>query len=354
MNSITKPLILCATLFFSALVFATPNPIINEVEYELNDIEKLSLDFDHTKISITTNESDLISLRMEQKLKKGEAKYCLQQFTKDHSSNILKLSTEIEKSSAWGSNCTVERKLAIQLGKGSLNNVIIKHSHGSITLGTASYNQFTLDASHTTVDIENLQSKQAKLELHHGILDIKMINANQLVFNGSHGSLDIDKALGHKMEVEWHHGSVYLKDSQFEKIEFDGTHSKINFVNHKGQIMDVEATHSDIRVNTSDSENIALSNKHGPIHFEGNTKFLKANNAHGQMKLTQTSLARFVIEGRNSHGNIFVKVPAESTYQYSLESDNQSSFTKTTKAEFDSKSQVSLKVSHGKVVLKEI
>ena len=80
-KNISKTLILCATLASSPLVFAASNPVISEVEYELNDIENLSLDFDHTKISITANESDLILLRMEQKLKKGEGGVL---FTKIH------------------------------------------------------------------------------------------------------------------------------------------------------------------------------------------------------------------------------------------------------------------------------
>ncbi len=353
-KTISKTLILCATLASSPLVFAASNPVISEVEYELNDIENLSLDFDHTKISITANESDLILLRMEQKLKKGKAEYCLQKFTKDHSSSTLKLSAEIKESSVWGSNCSVERKLVIQLGKGSVNNLLIKHSHGSMTLDNASYSELTLNASHTEVDITNLQAKQAELELHHGRLAIKTINADQLTLNGSHSTLDIDKAVGNKMEAQWRHGKADIEESQFDQVEFDSAHSKIDFVKHKGQMMDVEAAHSNIRVNTTDSERIVLSNKHGPIYYEGDAKFIKAKNAHGQINLTQTSLARFEIEGRNSHGNIVVKVPTESTYQYSLDSDDQSFFTKSTQAETESKSQINLKVSHGRGTVKEI
>jgi len=350
-KNITKTLILCATLTSSPFVFAASNPVISEVKYELNDIENLSLDFDHTKISITANESDLILLRMEQNLKKGKPEYCLQKFTKNHSGSTLKLSTEIKESGFWGSNCSVERTLTIQLGKGSLNNLLIKHSHGSIKLDTPNYSEFTLDASHTEVDIKNLHAKQAELELHHGSLDIKMINAEQFTLNGSHSNVDIDKAVGHSMESKWRHGSADIEESQFENVEFDSAHSKINFAKHKGQMMNVEAAHGNIRVNTTDSERIVLSNKHGAIDFEGDAKFIKAKNAHGKINLTQTSLARFEIEGRNSHGNIVVKVPAESTYQYTLDSDSQSVFTKTTKAEAESKSQINLKVSYGKGVV---
>jgi len=358
MNNITKTLILGATLFTSAFAFAKPAPIISEVDYEINNIERLSLNFDHAKISITANESDVILLRMEQQLNKGKAEYCLHQFTKDftkdHSGDTLALSAEPEKSKLWGNHCSVERKIHIQLGKGSIKDLLLKHAHGTMNFDSGNYKKFTLNASHTTVDISNLRANNANLELHHGNLTIDDLNADHLTLDGSHGNIEIAHATGQQVVGEWRHGSVSIEHSQFNQLEFDSAHSRVELTKHQGQIIAVQGAHSNIRVHASDSEQVAISNRHGPINFKGDAKFVKVDNAHGSINLTQTSLARFEIDGRNSHGNILVKVPAESIYQYSLASDSATFYTKTTKNEEKTKSQIKLIVSHGNGRVKEI
>ncbi|MGJ8690952.1 MAG: hypothetical protein ACSHW0_00575 [Thalassotalea sp.] len=112
-----KPLLLSSLMILPLSVLAANAPIIDEQQYLLADIEKLSLSFRHTQITIEYDSSDHISVTHQQTLKKGDAEKCLYQLNEKRRGDQLTISNERadEKSSFFGfsfaSNCSVEQKI---------------------------------------------------------------------------------------------------------------------------------------------------------------------------------------------------------------------------------------------------
>ena len=349
-----KKAVLSSLLIFPLAALAANAPIINEEQYALTDIEKLSLSLRHADIHILHDNSDNILIVHKQVLKKGDAEKCLYQLNEKHRSNSLSISNDRadQKSSffnfSFSNNCSVEQDITITIGEGVIEKLNLDFGHSNATVDQSIYEKLLLNIAHSKFVIDKIKTNQSDIHVAHSRVEINSLVTETITFEGAHSQFTADTVQAENMSGDWAHGNVAFETSTIGKLKFDSAHSAINLQQHKGESLDIESAHGSIYANTLITDQAYLENRHGPIEFIGMPSKMRVSNAHGAIELTQLANEQFDITAENSHGNILLYVPKDSDYSYNLNNNGS-----VIEREHSSTNTVNLNTSHGRTKIKE-
>lgn len=349
-----KKNLLSSLLIFPFSVLAIEPPLINELEYDLDNIEALSFSLEHADIHIEHDDSNHVSIIHKQVLKDGDADKCLYQLNKKSKSTSLHIYNERNSSDSsffnFGSfgSCSVEQKIRITIGNNIIEKLKLNFSHSNAKLDHGHNENLKLNVAHSKVTIDNIEVNKASIHLAHSKINIDTLIAKKVNFEGAHGLLHINKVKSNITKGDWAHGKITLMESDIKELSLDTAHSGVSLNKHKGESVNIDGSHSHIYANTSITENATLENRHGPITFIGMPQKMHVSNAHGGINLTQLLNDTFDITAKNRHGSIVLSVPEGSEYSYYL-NNNGSEIER----ENSSENSIKLSASHGHTKIKE-
>ena len=348
-----------ATSLFLGLIAALPVLAMAESftetqQFSLSDINHLELHIDHSEISITKSEEPGLTITLQQELKRGGPE-CVHKIKHQQSSGQLKVFTASEQRS-WIQSCNIYREASIQLGKTTLQRLVLKHSHGSLTSDILAAESTAFNIGHAKLILRGLAGKRAEFSLAHSNSRLGSLEAEQVSITGQHGSLNIQALTGQLAQFDWGHGKVNIEQSKNTQLLAQQRHGAIIIGEFQGEKLQVENGHGSIEVAQAKSNNVELTNRHGAIHYTGSSEKLHFSNRHGNSHIQQNQQNFAAINGEGSHGNIILNVPKNSLCH--IESNTHkgmdSHLFKNNSACDKGQGQVNLHTSHGKAQVSSI
>lgn len=349
-----KTKLLSSLLILPFSVLAVEPPLINELEYDLNHIEKLSLSLQHTNIHIEHDNSNKVSIIHKQVLKNGDADKCLFQLNEKSKTNSLHIYNERnDKGSSFFtfgsfSSCSVEQEITVNIGSNIIKKLSLDFEHSNAKVDHSSYDKLKLSVAHSKLNIDNIKATKTNINSAHSKVNIDTLLSDNINFEGAHGHLDINSIKSDETSGDWAHGKITFVESDIKELSLNTAHSGVSINKHIGESVSIDGSHSHIYANTSITESAKLENRHGPITFIGMPHEVRASNAHGSINLTQLSSEAFNIKAKNKHGNIVLSVPKGSDYRYFLNNNGSK-----VERENSSENSIRLSSSHGHTKIKE-
>ncbi len=334
-------------IYASSLPSFGAKPLQQEQSFNLEQMSTLVINMNHADISVSNGDDSGIHVSLKQELRRGEAEYCLHTIKHKQTGNTLELYTEAERPH-HAPDCSVRRNIAIRLDQRKLQQLEIKHSHGSFTAASFTPEQLKLAISHSKLNVLTISSRNTRLNIHHSDGKIELSDT-MLDINGAHGDVFISALKAEAVETKWSHGDIEIAKSTANTFTGKFSHSDISLLDHEGGALKLRSGHGQIEVQGG-LQQVALKNSHGSITFNGSSESLEVKNSHGSTRLTQNNRLFSHIEAKSSHGSISLEVPKQSMCTLegtSLKSVQAGMFRESTACSATS-GLVRLSTSHGK------
>ncbi len=327
-----KSLSVLSLALMPAFIFSAhaSEPVVVEKNYQLGSIKKLNLAFKHAEISVVHTSSNEISVSHVQTLIAGKPEHCFYQLRDKQQHDSLRIyNQKSDKENTWFSNnhCKLKQEISVKIGRAALGKFAFEAQHSQASIDDLDYKSVQFEVAHSKLNIENIKAEKLNTESAHAKVNIAQVEAVKSKIESTHGEVSIEKLIGMNLNGEANHSKVTIAVSEIENIDYDLGHSKLKLPEHIGDQLAIESTHSQVVVMSKITGDVSIENSHGSVDFVGMPKQLSVDNGHGGVKVTQLAADEgddeFTIKVKNKHGNIRLRLPENSQYNYQLNNDEK-------------------------------
>ncbi|GGY75117.1 hypothetical protein GCM10011613_20770 [Cellvibrio zantedeschiae] len=280
--------------------------------------------FDHADIQISEQQADGIKIRFSQKLIWGSKENCLHTLESDSSgASTLKIYNQSNQSD-WNllSSCKVNRSIQVILNLKSLEGLKVKVDHGNVDLGDVKTKSFYLTIDHGDLVSKKIIGQKISLQYDHGDFRSNELNAPLIKINGDHGDLAVDEITSENLTIDGSHGNLIINKAKVATADLNQAHVDSTFNEWHGKTLSSRDDHGNLNFNRVSLESVSLVNDHGDVLLNGSVRQVLVKDAHGDINVSLTNSEFSLIEAKNDHGKISLRIPAKSVCELKL-SDEQ-------------------------------
>ncbi|MFB8420430.1 DUF4097 family beta strand repeat-containing protein [Priestia aryabhattai] len=241
-----------------------PEPISKEKTINSNQVSKVNIDTDNTRVHVYPIKGDNIKVTL-----KGETSPNIKRdFTTDVKNSTLFISYN-EQQRSWVNFdiVSVLKPLSINvyLPEKQYSSLVISSNNGYVSVKKLRAADVSVRANNGRVELGDIDSESLNTNVHNGLTSIKNAAAKTVQAKGNNGKITLSNVEG-SLEGETHNGSIALETEELDR--------DIDFKTHNGKItITTEKQPSDVQFNVSvDNGKVDILNKYDRNAVIGNGK----------------------------------------------------------------------------------
>ncbi|MCM2975101.1 DUF4097 domain-containing protein [Priestia aryabhattai] len=241
-----------------------PEPISKEKVINSNQVSKVNIDTDNTRVHVYPIKGDNIKVTL-----KGETSPNIKRdFTTDVKNSTLFISYN-EQQRSWVNFdiVSVLKPLSINvyLPEKQYSSLVISSNNGYVSVKKLRAADVSVRANNGRVELGDIDSESLNTNVHNGLTSIKNVAAKTVQAKGNNGKITLSNVEG-SLEGETHNGSIALETEELDR--------DIDFKTHNGKItITTEKQPSDVQFNVSvDNGKVDILNKYDRNAVIGNGK----------------------------------------------------------------------------------
>lgn len=241
-----------------------PEPISKEKTINSNQVSKVNIDTDNTRVHVYSIKGDNIKVTL-----KGETSPNIKRdFTTDVKNSTLFISYN-EQQRSWVNFdiVSVLKPLSINvyLPEKQYSSLVISSNNGYVSVKKLRAADVSVRANNGRVELGDIDSESLNTNVHNGLTSIKNVAAKTVQAKGNNGKITLSNVEG-SLEGETHNGSIALETEELDR--------DIDFKTHNGKItITTEKQPSDVQFNVSvDNGKVDILNKYDRNAVIGNGK----------------------------------------------------------------------------------
>ncbi|AXI30658.1 hypothetical protein CIB87_17130 [Priestia megaterium] len=231
-----------------------PEPISKEKTINSNQVSKVNIDTDNTRVHVYPIKGDNIKVTL-----KGETSPNIKRdFTTDVRNSTLFISYN-EQQRSWVNfdivNVLKPLSINVYLPEKQYNSLGISSSNGYVSVKKLRAADVSVRANNGRVELEDIDSQKLNTSVHNGLTSIKNAAAKTIQTEANNGKITLSNVEG-SLQGETHNGSIALETAGLDR--------NIDFKTHNGKIkITTKKEPSDVQFNVSvDNGKVDILNKY--------------------------------------------------------------------------------------------